>query len=388
MLGRRAPTAQALVSARETTAGRASPSVVHVLAPADFGGLEAVVHTLALGQLEAGQRVLVASFVTLGRTEHPFGAGLAAAGVPERTIPVAARGYLKERRTVRDLIEEFRPDVVHTHGYRPDVVDGGVARRMGVASATTVHGFTRGAGRGKIYEWLQRRSYRRFDAVVVVSAPLRRELVASGVAPERVHLVRNAWRAAHPPLDRAEARSALGLDIETPVVAWVGRLSAEKAPDVMVEALAACPNEEVILSMVGAGPMETAVRTLAEERGVAERIRWHGVVPDAGRYLRAFDALLLTSWTEGTPIVLLEAMAAGVPIVTTAVGGVPDVVSGREAILVPAGDAAALGRGIVEVLEDFGATAVRCKEARARLEREFAVGPWVQRYHDIYSSCL
>ncbi len=365
-----------------------TPSVLHVTAPADFGGLESVVLTLARGQLDAGQAVTVASFVDPGRSDHPFAATLAAAGIPARTIPVATRAYRGERRTVRDLITELRPDVVHTHGYRPDVVDSGVARRMGVPTVTTVHGFTRASGRGKVYEWVQRRWFRRFEAVVVVSEPLRREIVESGVRPERVHLVRNAWRPAKPPLGRAEARSALGLDADGSIAGWVGRFTPEKGPDVLVRALAACDTADVTLSVVGGGPMEADLRALADERRVASRVRWHGVVPDAGRYLPAFDALLLTSWTEGTPMVLLEAMSAGVPIITTAVGGIPDVVSEREAVLVPAGDESALGQALSDVLADPEGARRRCERARGRLDRDFAVEPWVRRYRDIYSSCL
>ncbi len=286
------------------------------------------------------------------------------------------------------MITELRPDVVHTHGYRPDVVDSGVARSMGVPTVTTVHGFTRGRGRGRIYEWIQRRWYRRFDAVVAVSAPQRAELIESGVRPKRIHLVQNAWKPAAPPLTRAEARAALGLEADARIVGWVGRLSPEKGPEVMVEALAACDATDLSVSVIGAGRMEPELGALADERGVATRIRWHGVVPDAGRYLAAFDVLLMTSWTEGTPIVLLEAMAAGAPIVTTSVGGIPDVVSDREAVLASAGDVGGLARAITEVLENPEAADVRCREARRRLERDFAVEPWVQRYRDIYSSCL
>ena len=339
MLGGRHQTPAALVTGEATGPVLTAPSVLHLAAPADFGGLESVVLALTRGQLDAGQHVTVASFINPDRTSHPFVAALEAADIPARTLRVPPRGYLEERRTVRELISELRPDIVHTHGYRSDVVDSGVARGMGVATVTTVHGFTRGAGRGKVYEWIQRRWFRRFDAVVVVSSPLRGELIEAGVPEERVHVVRNAWRAARAPLSRAQARTALGLDPDAPVVGWVGRLSTEKGPDVMVEALAVCDAQGVTLSVIGAGPMEPELRALAAERRVEDRIRWHGIVPDAGRYLAAFDALLMTSWTEGTPIVLLEAMSAGVPVVTTAVGGVPDVVSEREAVLVPAGDA-------------------------------------------------
>jgi glycosyltransferase involved in cell wall biosynthesis len=363
-------------------------AVLHLVAPADFGGLESVMLTLCRGQLDGGHRVTVASFIDPGRADHPFVAALEAAAIPSRTIYVPTRGYLAERRAVREMVMELRPDVVHTHGYRPDVVDSGVARRMGVATCTTVHGFASTGPRGKLYEWLQRLWFRRFDAVVAVSEKLRSDLVAGGLAPDRVHLLRNAWQPARPGLSRDEARSALGLDPEARVAGWVGRLSAEKGPEVAIEALAACGDPNVTLSVIGSGPQEERLRALAARRNVASRVRWHGVVPDAGSHLAAFDALLLTSWTEGTPIVLLEAMAAEVPVVTTAVGGVPDVVSDREAVLVDAGDAAAVGRALNAVFADPDGARRRAHAARARLTEDFAVAPWVARYAEVYAACV
>lgn len=364
------------------------PSVVHLLAPAEFGGLESVAVTLARGQLDAGRRVTLAALVDRKTPRHPFLAAAQDAGVPTRPIPVSPRGYLAERRAVRDLIAELAPDVVHTHGYRPDVVDSGVARRLGAASVTTVHGFTGFGVRGKAYEWVQRRWFRRFDAVVAVSEPLRQELEQGGVSPRRLHVIRNAWRAQREPYTRSEARSALGLDPDVPAVGWVGRLSPEKGPEIMIEALAECRKRDLALSFLGVGTLETGLRALAESKGVARRVRWHGQVPGAARYLRAFDVVALTSWTEGTPIVLLEAMAAGVPVIATAVGGVPDVVSEGEAILVPPGDAAAVARSLEKTFSNPEDAVRRCEMARNRLDREFAVEPWVARYEAVYAACV
>ncbi len=366
----------------------AAPSVLHLLAPADFGGLESVVLTLARGQMASGHRVMVATFIAPGRSDHPFVAALQAAGIPERAFRIPTRSYLAERRAVRDLLGEFRPDVLHTHGYRPDVVDSGVARRMDIATVTTLHGFAATAPRGRAYEWVQRLWSRRFGAVVVVSDPLRRQLLAAGVKPRRLHLIQNAWQPAAAPHTRSEARSLLGIEPDTCAVGWVGRLSGEKGPEVMVRGLAACGRKDVTLSFIGTGRMDAELHALAEELGVAHRIRWHGFVPEAGRHLAAFDAMLLTSWTEGTPIVLLEAMAAGIPVIATAVGGVPDVVSDQEALLVRAGDAAAVGRAIDHVFDDPTLTLRRVEAAGRRLAEGFAVEPWVQRYKDVYLSCI
>ena len=93
---------------------------------------------------------------------------------------------------------------------------------------------------------------------------------------------------------------------------------------------------------------------------------------------------MLSSRTEGTPVVLFEAMAAGVPIVTTAVGGVPDVVSREEAALVPSEDSRALAEGIRDVYTHTAAAARRARAARTRLERDYSVGPWLERYTNIY----
>src|SRR5713101_3623616 len=93
-----------------------------------------------------------------------------------------------------ELGRRLRPAVVHTHGYRPDVVDAGAARRLGIPTVTTVHGFTGGGWKNRFYERVQRRSHRRFDAVVAVSRPLVEQLLRDGVPPRRLHLVQNAWR--------------------------------------------------------------------------------------------------------------------------------------------------------------------------------------------------
>jgi glycosyltransferase involved in cell wall biosynthesis len=263
---------------------------------------------------------------------------------------------------------------MHTHGYRPDVIDAPVARRMGVPTVTTVHGFTGGGWRGRFYEWLQVRSFRAFDAVVPVSRKLEGELAARGVPGRRLHLLRNAWKPSTPFLDRVEARRLLGIGSE--------------APDVMIRALAEVGAPDVRLSMIGAGPMESECRVLAETLGVNERVRWHGMVPDAGSVLRAFDALTLSSWTEGTPMVLLEAMAAGVPIVTTTVGGVPDVVTPAEARHCAAGEPGQIAEAIDDVFHDPESATTRARAAKRRLETDFAVGPWVERHRALYYSLM
>jgi glycosyltransferase involved in cell wall biosynthesis len=358
--------------------------ILHVVAPAEFGGLERVIQLLGTGLQEAGHEVHVACIVSHAVIADPLLAPLSAAGVQTHQIVVSGRGYARERAAVAELCRRLRPDVVHTHGYRPDVVDAGVARELGIATVTTAHGFTGGPWRNRLYEYLQRRAFRRFDAVIAVSRPLGERLAASGVARDRLHVVPNAYRRLTPPLDRTAARRELGLPVDEFVVGWVGRLSQEKGPDVLVDALPLLRDVPLAISFVGTGVQSEWLEARAEQQKVGERVRWHGVVPDAGRLFPAFDLCVLSSRTEGTPVVLFEAMAAGVPVVTTAVGGVPDVVSADEALLVPSEDSRALAAAIRDVYTQPAAAAQRARAARARLAREFGTGPWIDRYVDIY----
>ena len=319
-------------------------------------------------------------------TDHPFVRTLRDRELDVVPIHVATRGYLAERAAIASLCRRLRPDVFHTHGYRPDVVDAGVARRLGVPTVTTVHGFTGGGWKDRLYERIQRRAFRRFGAVVAVSQPLRDALLRDGVRRERVHIIRNAWGETEMPLDRQDARRALGVPPEGVRIGWVGRMSHEKGADVIIDALALMGDARITLSMVGDGSARAAIEARAAGLGIGSRITWHGTVHDAARVFPAFDVFVLSSRTEGTPIALFEAMAADVPVVATSVGGVPDVVSRDEAMLVPSEDPAALATALAETLGSPAAALARARAARERLQREFALKPWLERYEALYAT--
>jgi glycosyltransferase involved in cell wall biosynthesis len=358
--------------------------ILHVVSPGAIGGLERVVQALAAGHRAHGHAVHVAVVITDGGDDGAFLRSLHDYDVEVHPVHVRSRGYWSERAAIARLCVRLRPDVVHTHGYRPDVVDAGVARRRRLPVVTTVHGFTGGDWRNRLYERLQRSAFKRFDAVVAVSRPLVNLLTRDGVPAVRVHLIRNAWAPGGPPLDRTSARRALGERNGGPLIGWVGRLSREKGPDVFLESLGHLRGVAWTACVLGEGPERQALECRAATLGIANRVHWHGTVSDAGSLFPGFDVFVLSSRTEGTPIVLFEAMASQVPVVATAVGGVPDVVSASEARLVAAEDPAALAAGIAGVLRDPDVAGVRARAARSRLHSEFAVEPWLRRYEALY----
>ena len=361
------------------------PRVLHALAPGPAGGLESVVQMHARGWVARGGEAAVALVLDEGADlPEPFRA-LTEAGVRVFCHAVPHRAYLREQAQYRSVLADWRPDVVHCHGYRADLIAGRAARAAGIARVSTVHGFTGGDWKNRLYERLQLRSFRRFSGVVAVSRPIETRLVGTGIPRDRVHLIPNAWARGPLSLDRAEARTRLGVGPADRLIGWVGRLSREKAADVLLAALAQVDLAAVV---IGAGGEREALERQAAALGLAGRVRWAGLVPEAGRYFAAFDCYVLSSRTEGTPIALFEAMAAGVPIVTTRVGGVPDVVGEDEALLVPAEDPAALAGAIRAVFADPGAAAARAARAAARLAHQYALEPWLERHADLYRAVM
>jgi len=356
--------------------------VLHVVAPGDFGGLEQVVLQLAAGRSARGMPTEVFILVTEGSRTPTLVEMLNAAGVRATVRQFAHRAYREERKAIQTAAEEFGADVVHTHGYHPDVLVGTLARSMRTGRVSTAHGVTGGNFKNRIFEWLQRRAWRSFDVVVAVSGPLQAKLVRSGVPATVVALCPNAWSGTAA-LDRASARERLRLPPSGRYVGWVGRLSREKGADVMIRAMAHV-SPEINLVMIGDGPEREVLKQLANELNVSSRVTWAGQVQGAGQCMAAFDAFALSSRTEGTPMVLFEAMAAGVPIVATAVGGVPDVVSTAEAILVRSEAPAELASGIDRLFKAAADAATRVEAARRRLDERYALAPWLGRYEEFY----
>lgn len=362
--------------------------MLHVLAPGEAGGLESVVRLLATGQQRRGHRVRVATILDGADAARPFRAGLEDRGVAVTPLVLPGRAYLRERSLFGKLCRELQPDIVHTHGYRPDIIDAGVARGLRVPTVTTVHGFTGGGFRNRCYEWAQQRSFRDFDAVVAVSAPLEARLAASGIHRRRLHVVPNAYDA-DPVESRAAARRSLGIPADAYIAGWVGRLTREKGADVFVEAVANSGAPAGLhAAIIGDGSERASLEAAARAQGCASRISWHGVIRNAARLYPAFDVFVLSSRTEGTPIALFEAMAAGVPIVATRVGGVPDVVTEAEALLVPSDDPAALAAAIRAVHDDPSGAARRARAAAAVLRERFGTASWLAHYDRIYNGLV
>lgn len=361
--------------------------VLQLTAPGRFGGLETVVRQLATGLASRGHEVCVACRLSRDTdpASHPFVSALRAGGVAVEAIQLPHRAYRQERAALAALMERFEPHLVHTHGYHMDVVGALAARQARVPRVATAHGFTGGGLKNRFYEYLQRRSYRSAEAVVAVSRSLAERLERDAAAGPNVRYLQNAWFQRADRLPRERARRALGIDLGGFVVGWVGRMSREKGPDVVVEALRHPRAADLTLCMVGDGALRDDLMSRPRDVGApGATIVWPGAVPDAGRLFAAFDVFVLSSRTEGTPMVLFEAMDAKVPIVATGVGGVPDVVDSAEALLVRPNDPTALREAVLAVATQSEVARHRAERAKARLAAMFGPGAWLDAHETLY----
>ncbi|HVF89858.1 MAG TPA: glycosyltransferase, partial [Blastocatellia bacterium] len=259
------------------------------------------------------------------------------------------------------IIESRAPDIVQTHNVKSHFLfrlSSPARRRPWIAFH---HGYTTTNLKMRAYNQLDRWSLRAADRVVTVSHAFARDLARLGVRPDRIRVLHNSIDAARANGEeiREEARSLkerMRIASDERIILAVGRLSREKGHADLIDALYAFGrihgDLRARLIVVGDGPERERLEASAARLGLADRIIWAGQVGNVRPYYAMSDLLALPSHSEGSPNVLLEAMAAKLPVVATRVGGVPEIVThGESALLVRPGDPDAMAHAIGAVLK-------------------------------------
>lgn len=263
---------------------------------------------------------------------------------------------------------------------------GRIAGRPAIVHEHSAYGGRRTTVRTLLYrQWIGRLA----KAVICVSEDIVTSLRQEGVPAPLLRLIPNGVSLTDV-ADRAEARSALGLAPDELVVGIIGRLAPEKRHDLLLRATARLRNEGSAfrVCVVGGGVERPALERLAGDLGIEDAVVWAGEHDDAGRLAGAFDIAVLCSDFEGLPLAALEALAAGVPLVATAVGALPGLVSEGVGISVPAGDAEALAGAIRQLLADAVLRERMGAAGRGLVSRRFSVERAAADVERIYEGVL
>jgi glycosyltransferase involved in cell wall biosynthesis len=345
--------------------------ILRVIARLNMGGPAIHVANLAAGLETRGYHTtLVAGSLARGEDSMAFVAerlGVSVVSVPEIQREVAPLYDARSIRRLTAILRKERPHILHTHTAKAGALARAAALVAGGARPPivvhTFHGHVLkgyfGPGRTAFFRRVERTLARYSDVLVAVSPEVRDELVDNGIAPrDKFTIIRLGI-----PLDQRlndetselDYRHLYGIPKDAFVVGWVGRMTGVKDTNAILEIVRAtrARGVDAVLCLVGDGPDRGRLEQVAHDLGIASATYFVGYQPDVAGYYRLFDAFLLPSVNEGTPVSAIEALASGTPVVATRVGGVPDVVRDQvDGFLVEPGDTDAAADRLAELAGD------------------------------------
>jgi glycosyltransferase involved in cell wall biosynthesis len=365
---------------------RAEPHVLHLHSGAGLYGAE----YMLLGLLPAlAQQGIESTLLCLDNhlmREQPLYERACTMKIPARRLPCRHRFDFETLRALRAILREHPGALLHVHGYK-SAFYASLARRGGEpAVIATLHGHFSGSRSLRLYHALELWLMRGFDRVCMVAAEMQPMLERAGIPGSHLSLIENGVDTARFRPEAAPiARGEHGIPEDAFVFGGALRLSAEKNPLGLLDAFAAVLQDapRCWLALAGDGPLHAAVLERACELGIDGHVRMLGVRNDLEHFYPMLDCFVLPSLTEGLPLALLEAMALSLPIVSTAVGQVPGVLTGLPATLVPPGSPQALAAAMHGVLE---AGRTRHPELRRRVIERYSATRMARDYAALYRS--
>lgn len=345
-----------------------------------WGGAEACVHQLCV-ELRNANLEVCAVIMNPGELSKR----LAAAGIRILVLDEGVQSPLALFWRLRDMLREFRPDVVHSHRRKENVL-AAVASLAVTGSrpvlVTTIHGMNEHDRaplwtRSGMARLVEKATDRLLDARVAVSRDLASRLKVQGRGAG-VFTIHNGIA----PGEAAPMRSIP--DCTFPTVGFAGRLVPVKRVDLVLEVaqhLKSAGNP-VRFEILGDGPLRSALETAAIHKGVQDVVDFRGFREDVLEHLGSWDALVLTSDHEGLPMICLEALAAGVPVVARAVGGLTEIITDpKQGVLVDSEDPAALAAGVLSVI----GRRARAEPGASLLPAGFSSQEMCRRYVSLYN---
>lgn len=373
-------------------------SVLHLLHSMAYGGIETVLINWAQGLDPARFDVHITCFANPGGTERAFVEAAQQHGLPVSTIPWGRRKPLfKAARALASLIREHRVDIVHAHGWYADFVCAIAARLVPIKTITTAYVWFDYDWKRNLIQTIDQYVIRSFDQITAHCEHTRLATVARGIPAARVKTLISGFatrRVELSPQERQAQRQARGAHDTHVVLVNVARFYPEKAHDLLLRSFAEivrrCPQAR--LWIAGIGPLQDELTRLCAQLHLEAVVTFLGFVHDLPTLLALADIQVHPAHIEGIPLAVCEGMAAALPIVASAVGGLPEVIHhGDNGLLVPPGDETQFVDSVVHVIHHPEEGRRLGLAARHFMEHDYSLTAALQRveqtYYEVMGRC-
>jgi glycosyltransferase involved in cell wall biosynthesis len=366
-----------------------SVRVLQLISSKGYYGAENVVVNLARALEDSGSRAVVGAFRNSHSVHLEVIDRAQKQGLTVQTFECNGRFDYSVVDRISSFVAESGIDLVHTHGYKADLYGYFAARRAGKPIIATCHNWIGDSLAVRVYEAIDRFGLASFDAVVAVSEAIADRLVEDGVSPPKIVRIHNGIEVTSFVHAFPTLRRDLGWD-ERFIIGSVGRLSEEKGQDVLIHACSDLlrSNKDVVLVFVGDGPQKTWLKGLASRFGISSQVAFVGNRDDMPGVYASMDLFVLPSRAEGMPMVLLEAMASGLPVIASRVGAVPTVVHDCETGWTFEPENITELRSMLLSVKIGNARQSVGEAARRLVQTDFSSAGMASRYHDLYDRVL
>lgn len=369
-------------------------NVLHIIDSGGLYGAEIMLLNLMMEQVKLGMKPILASIGLPGEKEKTIESEAHRRLLKVHLFRMRPGPNLFGAISILKFARQHNVSLIHTHGYKANIFFGlmpKIVRR--IPMVTTLHGWTWVGGFNRIcfYEWLEGISFHFVDQIVLVNEKIKQHPRLRILPKNSISIIENGIS-----ISRRTNQVNLRQDISRFAkkgftIGAIGRLSSEKGFELLIESIAEMVSEgkDFYLVLLGEGKLKNVLEKRGEALGLKDRLLLPGYVVDAASYMPLFDLFILSSFTEGLPMVLLEAMAAEIPIVATNVGGVAKTLNnGSAGLLIKPGSKKDLKNAVLSISKDPKTVNLRVSNAKQRVQEKYSSRAMALKYKTIYKTIL
>ena len=378
--------------------------IAYLLTPIDFGGAEKVSLNFLKHVNREKFNIDLMLFLRPWEGKNFFHKEIENYNYQFFRIPVALRPLERGRDRLRIircykkiscLLKSQRYDLIHTNGYFADIISIPLSKLFKIPILSTCHGFISLDKKLSFYNSLDCYLLRFSNRIAAVSKEIKKDLIKTGVPGSKIKVIHNAVETIASTGElikiRRRKRMLLGIERNELVIGYVGRLSREKGIRYLIEAASILRDRGLPIKVIviGDGPIENQLKTIVSEINIEKQFIFAGFQKKIMEWIPAIDIFILPSLTEGTPMALLEVMSMGVPVVASAVGGIPDIInSGENGILVGKGKPEEIANAVINLYKNEELRLKIKDAAMEHIKTNFNFRKWVSEVESLYEELI